>query len=58
MVAIAMMATAGGIFARIIAVFRMLAILTEMKLVPHSHFFMSGGIQGLLMFHHVIPVAT
>lgn len=44
-VAIAIMATAGGILASIFAVSRMLAMLTEMKLVPHSHFGMPGSIQ-------------
>lgn len=44
-VAIAMTATAGGILASIFAVSRMLAMLTEMKLVPHSHFGMPGSIQ-------------
>lgn len=40
-----MMATAGGILASIFAVSRMLAMLTEMKLVPHRHFGMPGSIQ-------------
>jgi amino acid transporter len=44
-VAIAMMATAVGILASIFAVSRMLAMLTEMKLVPHRHFGMPGSIQ-------------
>ncbi|MHC9510530.1 APC family permease [Kangiella sp. M94] len=44
-VAIAMTATAGGILASIFAVSRMLAMLTEMKLVPHSHLGMPGNIQ-------------
>ena len=44
-VAIAMMATAGGILASIFAVSRMLEMLTEMKLVPRSHFGMPGSIQ-------------
>ena len=44
-VAIAMLATAGGILASIFAVSRMLAMLTEMKLVPHRHFGMPGSIQ-------------
>lgn len=44
-VVIAMLATAGGIIASIFAVSRMLAMLTEMKLVPHSHFGMPGSIQ-------------
>jgi len=42
-VALAMMATAGGILASIFAVSRMLAMLTEMKLVPHSHFGMPAA---------------
>lgn len=44
-VILAMLATAGGIIASIFAVSRMLAMLTEMKLVPHSHFHMPGSIQ-------------
>ncbi len=44
-VVLAMVATAGGIIASIFAVSRMLAMLTEMKLVPHSHFGMPGSIQ-------------
>jgi hypothetical protein len=42
---IAIMTTAGGMLASIFAVSRMLAMLTEMKLVPHSHFGMPGSIQ-------------
>ncbi|MBL4799423.1 MAG: APC family permease [Oleispira sp.] len=44
-VAIAMTATAGGVLASTFAVSRMLAMLTEMKLVPHRHFGMPGDIQ-------------
>lgn len=44
-VVLAMLATAGGIIASIFAVSRMLAMLTEMKLVPHRHFHMPGSIQ-------------
>jgi amino acid transporter len=44
-VILAMLATAGGIIASIFAVSRMLAMLTEMKLVPHSHFGMPGSVQ-------------
>lgn len=44
-VILAMIATAGGIIASTFAVSRMLAMLTEMKLVPHSHFGMPGSIQ-------------
>lgn len=53
-VAIAMMATAGGILASIFAVSRMLAMLTEMKLVPHSHFGMSGSIQRHTLVYTVV----
>ncbi len=53
-VAIAMLATAGGILASIFAVSRMLAMLTEMKLVPHSHFGMSGSIQKHTLVYTVV----
>lgn len=44
-VALAAVATASGVLASVFAVSRMLAMLTEMKMVPHSHFGMSGSIQ-------------
>lgn len=44
-VAIAIVATASGLFASVFAVSRMLAMLTDMQLIPHSHFGMSGSIQ-------------
>jgi len=44
-VAIAIIATISGVIASVFAVSRMLAMLTEMKLVPHSHFGMPGDIQ-------------
>ncbi|MEX1670249.1 APC family permease [Zhongshania guokunii] len=53
-VAIAMTATAGGILASIFAVSRMLAMLTEMHLVPHSHFGMSGSIQKHTLVYTVV----
>lgn len=53
-VAIAMMATAGGILASIFAVSRMLAMLTEMKLVPHQHFGMPGNIQQHSLVYTVV----
>ncbi|QIM48909.1 APC family permease [Pusillimonas sp. DMV24BSW_D] len=53
-VAIAMLATAGGILASIFAVSRMLAMLTEMKLVPHSHFGMPGSIQKHTLVYTVV----
>ena len=51
---LAMMATAGGILASIFAVSRMLAMLTEMKLVPHSHFGMPGSIQKHTLVYTVV----
>jgi amino acid transporter len=53
-VAIAMTATAGGILASIFAVSRMLAMMTEMHLVPHSHFGMSGSIQKHTLVYTVV----
>jgi len=44
-VAFAIIATVSGVIASAFAVSRMLAMLTEMKLVPHSHFGMPGDIQ-------------
>jgi amino acid transporter len=53
-VILAMLATAGGIIASIFAVSRMLAMLTEMKLVPHSHFHMPGSIQKHTLVYTVV----
>lgn len=53
-IAIAMLATAGGILASIFAVSRMLAMLTEMKLVPHRHFGMPGSIQKHTLVYTVV----
>jgi amino acid transporter len=44
-IALAIVATISGIIASMFAVSRMLAMLTDMKLVPHSHFGMPGRIQ-------------
>ncbi|WP_182201429.1 APC family permease [Paraliobacillus salinarum] len=44
-VIIAVIATITGIIASVFAVSRMLAMLTNMKLIPHSHFHMPGSIQ-------------
>ncbi|GJL84193.1 MAG: amino acid permease [marine bacterium B5-7] len=44
-VAIAIIATASGLLASIFAVSRMLAMLTRMEIIPHSHFGMPGDIQ-------------
>ncbi|MEQ9616549.1 MAG: APC family permease, partial [Phycisphaerales bacterium] len=44
-IGLAIVATISGIIASMFAVSRMLAMLTEMDLVPHSHFGMPGRIQ-------------
>lgn len=44
-VGFAIAATVSGVIASMFAVSRMLAMLTDMKLVPHSHFGMPGSIQ-------------
>ena len=53
-VILAMLATSGGIIASIFAVSRMLAMLTEMKLVPHRHFHMPGSIQKHTLVYTVV----
>jgi amino acid transporter len=53
-VILAMVATAGGVIASIFAVSRMLAMLTDMKLVPHSHFGMPGSIQKHTLVYTVV----
>jgi amino acid transporter len=53
-VLLAMLATAGGVIASIFAVSRMLAMLTQMKLVPHSHFGMPGSIQKHTLVYTVV----
>lgn len=44
-VGMAIVATISGLIASTFAVSRMLAMLSEMKLVPHRHFRMPGSIQ-------------
>jgi amino acid transporter len=53
-VILAMLATAGGIIASVFAVSRMLAMLTEMKLVPHRHFHMPGSVQKHTLVYTVV----
>lgn len=56
-VAIAIIATISGIIASIFALSRMTAMLTEMKLIPHSHFGMPGDIQKhMLVYITVIAI--
>lgn len=53
-VAIAIIATASGLLASIFAVSRMLAMLTDMNLIPHKHFNIPGGIQKHTLVYTVI----
>ncbi|MEQ8233371.1 MAG: APC family permease [Gammaproteobacteria bacterium] len=53
-VAIAIVATASGILASIFAVSRMLAMLTDMSIIPHSHFGMPGTIQQHTLVYTVV----
>jgi amino acid transporter len=57
-IALAIVATISGIIASMFAVSRMLAMLTDMELVPHSHFGMPGRIQKhTLVYTAVIALA-
>ncbi|WP_108862298.1 APC family permease [Ruegeria sp. Alg231-54] len=53
-VALAMVATASGLIASVFAVSRMLAMLTDMKMIPHSHFGMTGSIQSHTLIYTVV----
>jgi amino acid transporter len=53
-VALALVATASGLIASIFAVSRMLAMLTEMKMIPHSHFGMPGGVKDHTLVYTVV----
>lgn len=53
-VGFAVVATVSGVIASMFAVSRMLAMLTEMKLVPHSHFGMPGTIQKHTLVYTVV----
>jgi amino acid transporter len=53
-VGFAIVATVSGVIASIFAVSRMLAMLTEMKLVPHRHFRMPGDLQQHALVYTVV----
>tara|TARA_R110001606_G_scaffold327925_1_gene474961 strand:- start:18122 stop:19441 length:1320 start_codon:yes stop_codon:yes gene_type:complete len=53
-VALAIVATVSGVIASVFAVSRMLAMLTEMKLVPHRHFGMPGSIQNHTLIYTIV----
>ena len=53
-VILAIVATTSGVIASIFAVSRMLAMLTEMGLVPHRHFGMPGTIQNHTLVYTIV----
>ncbi|HDZ79737.1 MAG TPA: APC family permease [Roseobacter sp.] len=53
-VVLAAVATASGVLASVFAVSRMLAMLTEMKMIPHRHFGMSGPIRSHTLVYTVV----
>jgi amino acid transporter len=50
----AIIATVSGVIASVFAVSRMLAMLTDMKLVPHSHFGMPGNVQAHTLVYTIV----
>ncbi|KJS38329.1 MAG: amino acid permease [Rhodospirillaceae bacterium BRH_c57] len=57
-VLLAAVATASGLLASVFAVSRMLAMLTSMEMIPHSHFGMSGPIQRHTLIYTVFIAST
>jgi len=53
-VVLAAVATASGVLASVFAVSRMLAMLTDMKMIPHRHFGMSGPIRSHTLVYTVV----
>ncbi len=53
-IALAVVATASGLLASVFAVSRMLAMMTDMKMIPHSHFGMSGPIRDHTLVYTVV----
>ncbi len=53
-IVIALAATTSGVIASVFAVSRMLAMLTKMKMIPHSHFGMSGSIRSHMLIYTVV----
>jgi len=53
-VILAIIATVSGVIASVFAVSRMLAMLTDMRLVPHSHFGMPGSIQKHTLVYTIV----
>ncbi|MCP1471882.1 amino acid transporter [Sphingobium sp. OAS761] len=57
-VVIALAATTSGVIASVFAVSRMLTMLTDMKMIPHSHFGMSGSIRSHMLIYTVVIAGT
>lgn len=57
-VALAVVATASGLLASVFAVSRMLAMLTDMEMIPHRHFGMSGPIREHTLVYTVVIAAV
>lgn len=57
-IGLALVATASGLLASVFAVSRMLAMLTDMKMIPHRHFGMSGDIKDHTLVYTVVVAAT
>ena len=55
---LAAVATASAVLASVFAVSRMLAMLTAMEMIPHSHFGMSGPIQRHTLIYTVVIAST
>lgn len=53
-IVLAVVATASGLIASVFAVSRMLAMLTDMKMIPHRHFGMSGPIRDHTLVYTVV----
>ncbi|MCA0871393.1 APC family permease [Seohaeicola saemankumensis] len=57
-IGLALVATTSGVIASVFAVSRMLAMLTEMKMIPHSHFGMPGTIRDHTLVYTVVIAGT
>ena len=57
-IVIAIAATTSGVIASVFAVSRMLTMLAEMKMIPHSHFGMKGGIRSHMLVYTVVIAGT
>ncbi len=56
-VLLAIIATASGLIASVFAVSRMLAMLTEMQVIPHRHFGLPGGVRDHTLIYTVVIAA-